>query len=68
VLELVEGQTLAEKLEGQRAKGLRLDEALAIARQLADALDLEPGQNDHRAHRFSCRTAAIFCTTRELEG
>jgi len=39
VLELVEGQTLAQKLEGQRAKGLRLDEALAIARQLADALD-----------------------------
>src|SRR3979411_2411716 len=39
VLELVEGQTLAEKLTSQRPKGLRLDEALAIARQIADALD-----------------------------
>ena len=39
VLELVEGQTLAEKLRSQGLKGIRLDEALAIARQLADALD-----------------------------
>jgi len=39
VLELVEGQTLAAKLDGQRAKGIRLDEALAIVRQIADALD-----------------------------
>ena len=39
VLELVEGQTLAEKLKSQRPKGIRLDEALAIARQIADALD-----------------------------
>jgi Tol biopolymer transport system component len=39
VLELVEGQTLAEKLDGQGAKGIRLNDALAIARQIADALD-----------------------------
>jgi serine/threonine protein kinase/Tol biopolymer transport system component len=39
VLELVEGQTLAEKLKSERAKGIKLDEALAIARQIADALD-----------------------------
>ena len=39
VLELVEGQTLAERLQGQRAKGVGLNEALAIARQIADALD-----------------------------
>jgi serine/threonine protein kinase/Tol biopolymer transport system component len=39
VLELVEGQTLAEKLASQRPKGIRFDEALAIARQIADALD-----------------------------
>jgi Tol biopolymer transport system component len=36
VMELVEGHTLAEKLEPSR--GLALDEALAIARQIADAL------------------------------
>ena len=39
VLELVEGQTLAQKLEGQRARGIGLNESLAIARQIADALD-----------------------------
>src|SRR6185369_2310087 len=41
VLELVEGPTLAEHLEGQRAKGggLPLDEALAIARAIAQALE-----------------------------
>ena len=39
VLELVEGQTLAEKLASQRPQGIRLDEALAIARQIVDALD-----------------------------
>jgi len=37
VLELVEGPTLAERL-GQ-AEGLPIDEALAIARQVAEALD-----------------------------
>jgi Tol biopolymer transport system component len=41
VLELVEGETLADKLEGEeaRGKGLPIPEALAIARQIADALD-----------------------------
>src|SRR5260221_990330 len=39
VLELVEGQTLGEKLRSQRPKGIRLDETLALARQIADALD-----------------------------
>ena len=39
VLELVEGQTLAERLERTGANGLPLDEALAIARQIAEALD-----------------------------
>jgi eukaryotic-like serine/threonine-protein kinase len=39
VLELVEGPTLAEKLASQRPKGIGLDEVLAIARQIADALD-----------------------------
>src|SRR5262249_4533035 len=42
VLELVEGETLAEKLAGLRAKGvagLTLDEALTFARQVADALE-----------------------------
>ena len=37
VLELVEGETLAERLRGRRA--LPLAEALAIAQQIADALD-----------------------------
>ena len=43
VMELVEGPTLAERLEGLRAKGsgLSLDEALPIARQIADALDAD---------------------------
>ena len=41
VLELVEGETLADKLAGEeaRGKGLPIPEALAIARQIADALD-----------------------------
>ena len=41
VLELVEGPTLAERIEALRAKGsgLPIDEALAIAAQIADALD-----------------------------
>src|SRR5688572_15483759 len=42
VLELVEGQTLAEKLTEAAAvspPGLRLKEALSIARQIADALE-----------------------------
>ena len=38
VLELVEGRTLAVRLEGQ-ARGIPLDEALAIARQIVNALD-----------------------------
>jgi serine/threonine protein kinase len=45
VLELVEGETLAKKLEAvsrrqSRQKGLPLDEALRIARQIADALEV----------------------------
>jgi eukaryotic-like serine/threonine-protein kinase len=41
VLELVEGQTLAEKLDALRAKDSRLplDEALPIARQITEALE-----------------------------
>jgi serine/threonine-protein kinase len=42
VLELVEGQTLAQKLAdaaGSSPPGLRLKEALTIARQIADALE-----------------------------
>jgi serine/threonine-protein kinase len=39
VLELVEGETLASKLEGLTAGGLGLDQTLAIARQVADALE-----------------------------
>ena len=41
VLELVEGETLADKLDGEEAggKGLPMPVALAIARQIADALD-----------------------------
>ena len=38
VLELVEGQTLAERIASSRT-GIPLDEALAIARQIADALE-----------------------------
>jgi serine/threonine protein kinase len=42
VLELVEGETLAQKLAnaaGSSAPGLRLKDVLAIARQIADALE-----------------------------
>ncbi len=41
VMELVEGLTLAERLEGLRAKGsgLPLDEALPIAKQIVEALE-----------------------------
>src|SRR5205809_136632 len=41
VMELVEGPTLAERIEELRAKGsgLPIDEALAIARQIANALE-----------------------------
>jgi len=42
VLELVEGQTLAQKLNGaagSSSPGLRLKESLTIARQIADALE-----------------------------
>jgi eukaryotic-like serine/threonine-protein kinase len=39
VLELVEGQTLAERLNGPGTNGIPLNEALAIARQIAEALD-----------------------------
>jgi eukaryotic-like serine/threonine-protein kinase len=39
VMEMVEGPTLAEKLEGPGAKGLGLEEAVAIARQVAEALE-----------------------------
>lgn len=39
VLELVEGETLAAKLQGPGTRGLGLAEALTIARQIADALD-----------------------------
>ena len=41
VLELVEGPTLAERIEGLRAqgKGLPIDEALPIAKQIAEALE-----------------------------
>jgi len=41
VMELVEGEDLSQKIEGLRAKGsgLPLDEALPIARQIAEALE-----------------------------
>src|SRR5687767_291218 len=40
VMELVEGETLAERLApGSRARRVTIDEALLIARQIADALD-----------------------------
>jgi serine/threonine protein kinase len=41
VMELVEGEDLSRKIEGLRAKGsgLALDEALPIAKQIADALE-----------------------------
>ena len=38
VLELVEGQTLAERIASSRT-GIPLDEALAVARQIGDALE-----------------------------
>ena len=46
VMELVEGEDLSQKLEGLRAKGsgLPLDEALPIARQIAEALEAAHGQ------------------------
>jgi len=41
VMELAEGEDLSEKIEGLRAKGsgLPIDEALPIAKQIADALE-----------------------------
>jgi serine/threonine-protein kinase len=39
VLELVEGETLAERIARHKGAGLPLTEALDIARQIADALD-----------------------------
>jgi Tol biopolymer transport system component len=39
VMELVEGPTLAETLEGLKAQGVGLDKSLAIAKQIAEALD-----------------------------
>jgi serine/threonine protein kinase len=41
VMELVDGDDLSQKIEGLRAKGLGLpiDEALPIAKQIADALE-----------------------------
>jgi serine/threonine protein kinase len=39
VMELVDGETLAQKLEGYRGKGLGISQALSLARQIADALD-----------------------------
>ena len=39
VLELVEGETLAERLARVQTGGLPLAEAVAVARQIADALD-----------------------------
>jgi Tol biopolymer transport system component len=43
VMELVEGATLAELMSGARG-GLPLDQALAIARQIADALEAAHGR------------------------
>jgi serine/threonine-protein kinase len=39
ILELVEGETLAERIASAGSKGLPLKDALDIARQIADALD-----------------------------
>jgi Tol biopolymer transport system component len=39
VLELVDGQSLAQKIEETRGSGLPLDESLRIARQVIDALE-----------------------------
>jgi hypothetical protein len=46
VTQLVEGPTLAERIEGLKADGggLPLDEALAVAKQIADALEAAPAQ------------------------
>jgi eukaryotic-like serine/threonine-protein kinase len=43
VLELVEGETLAERIErsaGAKGHAMRLDEVLVIARQIAEALEV----------------------------
>ena len=39
VLELIEGETLAERIARRKGAGLPINEALDIARQIADALD-----------------------------
>src|SRR5215212_3844539 len=39
VMELVEGEDLAQKLDGLRGTGLPIDEALPIAKQIAEALE-----------------------------
>jgi serine/threonine-protein kinase len=46
VMELVEGEDLSQKIEGLRAKGsgLPLDEALPIAKQIAEALEAAHAQ------------------------
>src|SRR5258708_8351020 len=41
VLEFVDGETLGKRIEGRRAEGLGLKDALGIARQIADALEAE---------------------------
>ena len=52
VLELVEGETLADALAGDGP--LPLDEALSIARQIADALEARARQG-HRSPRPEAR-------------
>jgi serine/threonine protein kinase len=44
VLEIVEGQTLAERIKERAGRGLAIDETVAIARQIADALEAAHGQ------------------------
>jgi len=39
VMELVKGETLAERLHGPRSKALSADEALPVAKQIAEALE-----------------------------
>ena len=39
VMELVEGETLADRIAGTDRRGIPLDEALSIARQIADAVE-----------------------------
>jgi Tol biopolymer transport system component len=39
VLELVEGETLADRIAGSGGRGLPVHEAMTVARQIADALD-----------------------------